>query len=133
VMSTTGESKENALFLEDGPKEVERKLRKAFTGGRASVEEQRRLGATPEICSVWAMWRTKFAPDDTEFGKITADCRSGALLCGDCKGNLIERVNGFLEEHRERREKVRSWAESAILEAAPDPHGDRGPPERPVS
>lgn len=119
VMSTTGDQADNALFLNDSPKEVDRKLRKAFTGGRATVEEQRRLGATPEICSVWAAWRSKFAPDEGEFRQITDDCRSGALLCGDCKGRLIEHVQGFLAEHQGRREKAKEWAESAVIERPP--------------
>ena len=120
VMSTSGESKDNALFLNDPPKEVSRKIRHAFTGGRASVEEQRRLGATPEICSVWAAWRSRFAESETEFEQITRDCRSGALLCGDCKGHLIERVQSFLKEHDVRREKTREIAESLIIESAPE-------------
>ncbi|MCI4335816.1 MAG: tryptophan--tRNA ligase [Thermoplasmata archaeon] len=119
VMSTTGDVADNALFLNDPPKEVERKIRKAFTGGRATVEEQRRLGATPEICSIWAAWRSKFAPDAKEFGQITDDCRSGALLCGDCKENLIGRVHTFLGEHQERREKAKEWAESVIIDRPP--------------
>jgi tryptophanyl-tRNA synthetase len=119
VMSTTGDVADNALFLDDPPKEVDRKLRKAFTGGRATVEEQRRLGATPEICSVWAMWRTRFARTDTEFDQITQDCRSGKLLCGDCKGNLIEKVHTFLDEHKARRDSVRDYAESLIIERPP--------------
>ncbi|HZY92925.1 MAG TPA: tryptophan--tRNA ligase [Thermoplasmata archaeon] len=119
VMSTTGDVPENALFLNDSPKEVTRKIRHAFTGGRATVEEQRRLGATPEICSIWAAWRSKFAPDEKEFQQITDGCRRGTLLCGECKGMLIDRVQGFLEEHAERREKVKSWAESVIVERPP--------------
>ena len=126
VMSTTGDAKDNALFLSDSPKEAARKLRKAFTGGRASVEEQRRLGATPEICSIWGLWRTKFAPDPAEFDGITRDCRSGALLCGECKGRLIEKVGPFLEAHKEAREKVRDWVESTIVTEpgrSPEPLG----------
>lgn len=121
VMSTTGDAKDNALFLNDPPKEVARKIRKAFTGGRASVEEQRRLGAVPEICSVWAQWRSRFAKDEAEFAKITADCRSGALLCGDCKAMLIERVDGFLSAHNARRAAARDVAESLIVESPPTP------------
>ncbi|MCI4331312.1 MAG: tryptophan--tRNA ligase [Thermoplasmata archaeon] len=127
VMSTTGEQKDNALFLNDSPKEVERKLRKAFTGGRATVEEQRRLGATPEVCSVWAAWRSKFAKSEAEFTQITADCRSGALLCGDCKANLIDRVHGFLDDHAKRREQAMGWAESLIIERAPAGAGGSAP------
>jgi tryptophanyl-tRNA synthetase len=119
VMSTTGDTRDNAVFLNDPPKEVDRKIRKAFTGGRATVEEQRRLGATPEICSVWAAWRSKFAPDPGEFKQITDDCRSGALLCGDCKANLVERVQVFLEHHAEAREAWRDRAEGLIVETPP--------------
>jgi tryptophanyl-tRNA synthetase len=120
VMSTSGEQKDNALFLNDPPKEVQRKVRNAFTGGRATVEEQRRLGAVPEICSVWALWRTKFSQNDAEFERVTRDCRSGALLCGDCKSQLLERILPFMEAHQERREKAREYAESLIIER-PEP------------
>jgi tryptophanyl-tRNA synthetase len=127
-MSTTGATDDNALFLNDPPKVIDRKIRNAFTGGRASVEEQRRLGATPEVCSVWALWKAKFATSDAEFESVTQDCRSGALLCGECKSRMAERVHGFLAEHAERREKVRDWAESVIIERPP-PHvpGTAGP------
>ncbi len=121
VMSTTGNRADDALFLNDPPKVVERKIRAAFTGGRATVEEQRRLGATPEVCSVWTLWRTRFAPAEAEFEEITRTCRSGELLCGDCKARLIERVHGFYAQHAEAREKVKDWAESTIVTVAPKP------------
>ncbi len=118
-VSTTGASTENAIFLDDAPAAVERKISHAFTGGRATVEEQRRLGAHPEVCSIWSMWRTGFAPDEAEFDAITRDCRSGALLCGECKGRLTERVTGFLADHARKREAVRPWAEELIVEEPP--------------
>lgn len=121
VMSTTGNEEDNALFLNDPPKTVERKLRKAFTGGRASVEEQRRLGANPEICSVWALWKTRFAETPEKFEQVTRDCKSGALLCGDCKGELIERVHTFYQHHQKAREKVAGTAEELIITQAPKP------------
>jgi len=121
AMSTTGSAADNALFLNDPPKEVDRKVRNAFTGGRATLEEQRRLGATPEVCSVWALWRTRFAPSEEEFGKITADCRSGALLCGDCKSALLEKIHAFRREHAIAREKAMTWAESVIVTEPPHP------------
>lgn len=121
AMSTTGGADDGVLFLNDPPKTVERKVRNAFTGGRATVEEQRRLGATPEVCSVWALWRTRFAASDQELATVTADCRSGAMLCGECKGKLLERVHAFYTEHAARRERVKDWAESAIVTEAPKP------------
>ncbi|MCI4357469.1 MAG: tryptophan--tRNA ligase [Thermoplasmata archaeon] len=129
-ISTTGPVEENAIFLNDRPEAVGRKIANAFTGGRATVEEQRRLGATPEVCSVWSMWRTKFAKDDREFDEITRDCRSGALLCGDCKARLTPRVQSFLTAHSERRERVRPWAESLIIESPPPGAAPPGGPNR---
>jgi tryptophanyl-tRNA synthetase len=119
AMSTSGDRPDNALFLNDPPEAVDRKVRNAFTGGRATVEEQRRLGATPEVCSVWALWRTRFAESDEKFQEVTAGCRSGALLCGECKGQLLERVHAFYRHHAEAREKVKGWAESTIVTSAP--------------
>ncbi|MGA7922820.1 MAG: tryptophan--tRNA ligase [Thermoplasmata archaeon] len=125
VMSTTSEQPDNALFLNDAPATIDRKVRNAFTGGRATVEEQRRLGAVPEICSVWAMWRTKFAKDENEFQDVTRDCRSGAMLCGECKSKILERIHPFVHEHAERREKAREYADSLIIERPPSEPGSR--------
>ncbi len=119
VMSTTGDRSDNALFLNDGPKVVERKVRNAFTGGRATVEEQRRLGAVPEVCSIWALWRTQFAETETKFAEVTEGCRSGRLLCGECKSQLLERVHRFYREHEVARDRAKTWAESTIITAAP--------------
>ena len=121
TMSTSGPRTDDTLFLNDPPKVVERKLRSAFTGGRATVEEQRRLGATPEVCSVWALWRTRFAESDAKFEEVTRTCRSGERMCGDCKGELIERVHKFYTQHAAAREKVKEWAESTIVTTAPKP------------
>jgi tryptophanyl-tRNA synthetase len=121
AMSTTGATADNALFLNDPPKVVERKVRNAFTGGRTTVEEQRRLGAVPEICSIWALWKSRFAESDQKFDEITRGCRSGSLLCGECKGQLLERIHTFYQEHDAARTKAKEWAESVIVTEAPKP------------
>jgi len=119
AMSTSGDRPDNALFLNDPPDVVDRKVRNAFTGGRATVEEQRRLGATPEVCSVWALWRARFAESEERFQEVTAGCRSGSLLCGECKSQLLERVHAFYRQHHEAREKVKDWAETTIITSSP--------------
>ncbi len=121
AMSTTGAAADNALFLNDPPKVVERKVKNAFTGGRATVEEQRRLGAVPEICSIWALWRSRFAESEEKFAEITAGCRSGSLLCGECKGQILERIHTFYREHEVARNRAKEWAESVIVTEAPHP------------
>ena len=43
-----------------------------------------------------------------EMGKLLRKCRSGGLLCGDCKILLAEKIKGFLLEHQKKREKAKN-------------------------
>ncbi|MDH2905860.1 MAG: tryptophan--tRNA ligase [Methanomassiliicoccales archaeon] len=103
-MSSTGDA---AIYTTDDDKTVKKKIMNAFTGGRATVEEQRRLGANPDICPVYHHFEFLFEPDDRKLKTIETDCRSGALLCGDCKLNLLSKVTKFMTEHRMKREKAK--------------------------
>jgi tryptophanyl-tRNA synthetase len=38
-------------------------------------------------------------------------CKTGEMLCGECKNDLVSRLNKFLEEHREKREKAKDVIE----------------------
>lgn len=115
-MSSSAVTREGAIYLNDTDEDVDRKISRAFTGGRTTVEEQRRLGAVPEVCSVWALWRTRFAPDGAEFAEVTRQCRSGELMCGDCKARLAPRIQEFLHAHRVRREAVKEWVSRVIVD-----------------
>lgn len=98
----------STIFVTDGPKVVEKKIKKyAFSGGQASVEEHRKLGGNPDVDVSFQWLRIMFEPDDTKLRKIEEDYRSGSLLTGELKMILIEKVNAFLEKHRENREKAR--------------------------
>jgi len=79
----------------------------AFTGGRTSAEEQRRLGANPDICSVFKYYTFLFIEDDSELAEIERECRSGEILCGECKQRLAPMVMEFLEKHQAAREEMR--------------------------
>ncbi len=105
-MSTSAKA-DTTIFTTDGQKTVRKKVMNAFTGGCVSVEEQKRLGGNPDVCSVFQYQAYFFEPDDAELAKLRADCRSGAVMCGECKGRLFEKVWKFLEEHQRRREKAK--------------------------
>ncbi|MFW9862129.1 MAG: tryptophan--tRNA ligase [Candidatus Thorarchaeota archaeon] len=97
----------SAIFTTDTPKLAKKKVMAAFTGGRATVEEQRKLGANPDICSVFKYYLFIFVPDDKELAKIEQGCRSGELLCGECKQILAPLMLEFLEKHQATREEVK--------------------------
>ncbi len=99
----------NAIFVTDSEAVVKRKINKyAFSGGRTSVEEHRKLGGDPDIDVSYQWLKIMFEPDDSKLKKIHDDYRSGALLSGEMKAILIERVNSFLKRHQEARERAKS-------------------------
>lgn len=106
---------ETSIFTTDTAKEITKKVNNAFTGGRASVEEQRRLGANPDICSVYAYFQYLFEPDDDGLMTVETECRTGARLCGECKGHLLSKVLPWMEKHQERREAAKDRVDDFML------------------
>lgn len=102
------------IFLTDPPEVARGKLMKALTGGRTTAEEQRRLGGAPEACTVYDLYLYHLAPDDEELMRIYRECRSGQILCGECKRMAAEKLIDFLEGHQARLEEARRDAWSLV-------------------
>jgi tryptophanyl-tRNA synthetase len=98
---------ETCIFTTDPPEVATRKVMNAFTGGRGTVREHREKGGNPDICSVYQYFRFIFEEDDKKLKEMYSACKSGERICGDCKKILAERIQKFLTEHQERREKAR--------------------------
>ena len=105
---------ETAIFTVDSPKLAQKKIMSAFTGGRATVEEQKRLGANPDVCSVFAYDYFLFM-NQNEIEELRFKCSSGNIMCGDCKQVLASRVSKFLTEHQEQREKAKDKIEEYLF------------------
>jgi tryptophanyl-tRNA synthetase len=96
----------HAIYLTDDPKTVRKKINKyAFSGGRDTVEEHRKLGGNPDI-DVAYQWLTFFEEDDDLLKSIYADYKSGKLLSGALKMILIDKLNEFLAAHQKRRKNA---------------------------
>lgn len=110
-MSSSG-GQETAILLNDDEKMVKNKISKyAFSGGQATVEEHRKLGGNPDVDVPYQWLNILFEPDDSKLKKIHDDYRSGKLLTGELKAILIECINAFLKEHREKRKKAEKLVE----------------------
>jgi len=95
------------IALTDTPEEAERKVKKyAFSGGRDTLDEHRRLGGNPDI-DVSFQWLRVFEEDDAMLKKIHDDYKSGTLLSGELKNLLIQKLSAFLTQHQKEREKAR--------------------------
>jgi len=106
---------ETSVFTVDNPDVAEKKIMSAFTGGRSTVEEQRRMGANPDICSVYSYDYFLFM-DQKEIENLRYNCMAGNIMCGECKRTLAERVKKFLVEHQERREKAKDQFEKFLFD-----------------
>lgn len=95
---------ETAIFTVDPPDVVKRKVWNAFTGGKGTLAEQRKTGANPDVCSVYQYFLFLFEEDDDKLLEREQQCRSGRMLCGECKKELTERINKFLSAHQRKRE-----------------------------
>ncbi|HLD04765.1 MAG TPA: tryptophan--tRNA ligase [Candidatus Nanoarchaeia archaeon] len=104
-----------AIYLTDDADTVKKKINKyAFSGGRDTVEEHRKLGGNPEI-DVSYQWLVFFEEDDDKLKKIFEDYKTGKLLTGEVKQLLIDKLNAFLSHHQKEREKAKKVIEKFML------------------
>ncbi|KAL6071015.1 Tryptophan--tRNA ligase, cytoplasmic [Balamuthia mandrillaris] len=96
----------SAIFMTDTPKEVSTKVNKyAFSGGRDTVEEHRRLGANLDV-DVSYQYLNIFLWDDEKLKQIHDDYKSGKMLTGEIKKELVQVLTPLILEHQEARKAI---------------------------
>ncbi|MEM1675465.1 MAG: tryptophan--tRNA ligase [Desulfurococcaceae archaeon] len=95
-----------AIFLLDDLDIVKKKIFNALTGGRATAEEQRRLGGEPSKCSIYQLYMY-FIDNDSEIIEVYNDCINGKVLCGVCKKRIVDKIIDILREHQKRYYEIR--------------------------
>ena len=76
---------ESAIFLSDDPKEAEKKINHAKTGGAVSLEQQKKDGGKPDQCVIYELFLYHLIEDDLELQDIFNSCKNGQTMCGNCK------------------------------------------------
>ena len=113
-MSASAEN--GTIYTTDTPNVVKKKINKhAFSGGQPDVELHRKIGGNPDIDVSFQYLRIFFEPDDNKLKTIYEDYKSGKLLSGELKAMLIEKINGFLSVHQEKREKAKDKIHEFLL------------------
>jgi len=76
---------------------VKKKINRALTGGRATVEEHRKLGAEIEKDMVFEFMKYHLIEDDAELQDIHDRYKKGELLSGELKAIAIEKMTVFMK------------------------------------
>lgn len=105
---------ETAIFLNDSAKIAEKKILGAFTGGRPTVEEHRRLGGIPEICKVYELLEFHL-PDNKKLVSIYNDYKSGKMLSSELKQLAIDFFVPWLEKHQEKAAEKMDAAKQIVF------------------
>jgi len=96
----------SSIFLTDSMKEIKTKINKyAFSGGQATVEEHREKGGDTDV-DISYQYLTFFLEDDEKLAKIKQDYRSGDLLSGFLKKELIDVLQPMVAAHQKARALV---------------------------
>ncbi len=95
------------ISIPENPNDAGKKIKKALTGGRNTVEEQKKLGGFPEKCMVFEMYKQHLIEDDKLLQKIFDDCKKGNLLCGQDKDNAMELMISFQKDFQKKLDKAR--------------------------
>ena len=88
-------------------KEFTKRINKAVTGGRDTLEEQKRLGAVIEKDMVYELLRQHLIEDDTELQKIHDVYKSGKMTSDEIKKLAIEKMKGFMDAFNKKMDDAR--------------------------
>ena len=102
------------LFLGDDVASAEKKIKKSFSGGQATVEEHRRLGGDPDKDVAYQYMMYFFEEDDSYLEEINQGYRSGKILAGEMKQLCIERATEWLENISEKKDETSHLVERFV-------------------
>jgi tryptophanyl-tRNA synthetase len=109
---------ETAIFTTDDPEEVDKKVSAAYTGGQATVALQRQFGANALGCPVF--WYLRYFFDtEKQSDERMLRCKSGNLLCGECKSDLSKGAKPFVVEFKKRREQAKNIVDEFMYDEKP--------------
>ncbi|KAK9483696.1 hypothetical protein V1527DRAFT_498218 [Lipomyces starkeyi] len=96
----------SAIFMTDTAKAIDKKIKKyAFSGGRDTLEEQRKYGGNPDV-DVAYQYLSFFLEDDEELEKTRNAYIKGELLTGELKLKCIKVLQEYIADFQKNRVAV---------------------------
>jgi tryptophanyl-tRNA synthetase len=108
---------ETTIFMRDTVEEMSKKVKRAYSGGQATIEEHRRLGGNLSKDVAYQYLQFFFEESDSELHSIGRDYESGRLLAGEIKQICIDKASEWLTDLSDKRNQ---WADRIDEFIAPD-------------
>ena len=97
----------SALYTDDSDAEIERKIKRAFSGGKETLAEHKKYGGNPDIDASFQYLKYFLEDDDKKLAEIERRYKSGDLMSGELKSYTISKAKNFFAQHRKNRKKVK--------------------------
>lgn len=98
---------ESMIALPEDPKSCCKKINRAVSGGRETLELHRKLGAEVEKDMVFELLKMHLIEDDAELNHIYKEYKSGRMLTGELKKIGCEKITKFMLDFEKGIEKAR--------------------------
>lgn len=103
-----GKSLGNAIYLCDDDETIKKKVMSAVTDPNKIKKDD---PANPDVCMVYYYHKII---NDKNIDTICSECKKGQRGCVQCKKELINNINEFLSEYREKRKYYESHKEEVL-------------------
>jgi len=103
---------ESCIELPEDSKSIKRKIMRAHSGGRDTLEEHRKLGAVVEKDMPFELLKQHLIEDDKELDRIYNEYKSGKMLSGELKQLTYEKMEKFMEHLTKGIEHARKHIDS---------------------
>ena len=113
------------IAYDDADDDVRRRIGRAYTGGRGTLEEQREKGGNPDprVCSVSSLHAFFATADPQEYAQLQSRCRRGELSCGQCKTAAADGLLEYLRANRSRLDALSEKTRKRVGEMVGMPAG----------
>ncbi len=98
-------SKNNAIFLMDDERAINKKVNKAISGGKETVEEHREKGGDPQKDMSFQYLKYLFL-DEKETVKLEEEYKKGKILSGEMKNLLKEHLLKYTQQTQKALENI---------------------------
>ena len=98
---------ESCIELPEDIESVKKKIKKAVTGGRDTLEEHRKLGAVIEKDMVFELMKQHLVEDDKELDVIYKKYKSGKMTSGELKEIACSKMEKFMNDFVKGIEKAK--------------------------